>query len=101
MSAYHLITAKGIAIFNPILCSCKPMIKTLNLIKLKTLERLSMYLFNETMFRWRIPKKIILSVRTEFNNVENFRINKHVMIVLVKRHFYEITTVLKNHFYYY
>lgn len=40
-------------------------------------------------------KKIVLSVSIELINVENFRINKHVMIVVVKRHFYGITTALK------
>ena len=42
--------------FDPILCSHSLMIAKLNFIILKTLERLSICLLKEVMFRWRIPK---------------------------------------------
>ena len=42
--------------FDPILCSHSLIIAKLNFIILKTLERLSICLLKEVMFRWRIPK---------------------------------------------
>ena len=45
-----------IGVFSPILCLLKPIIGKLDFIKLNNLERPSICLFKDAMFKWRISK---------------------------------------------